>query len=89
MSNVYIISDHGKLNQENETFVFTAADGTVKKIFPHKTDTFVIRGVVTITGRAFRLLTKHQINTLFVSSNGKYNGKLAFTGTKNIFLRKK
>jgi len=86
---VYIISDHGKLNQSNEIFEFTSADGTVRKIFPHKMDSLIIGGIVSISGRAFRLLIKHQINTLFINKNGKYNGKLIFTGTKNIFLRKK
>ena len=89
MSVVYIISDHGKLNQINETLEFIAADGTIRKIFPHKMDSLIIGGVVSISGKAFKLLLKHQINTIFISSNGKYSGKLIFTGTKNVFLRKK
>jgi len=89
MSVVYIITDHGKLNQVNETFVFAASDGTMRKIFPHKMDSLIIEGVVSISGRAFRLLAKHQINTLVVNSNGKYNGKLVFNSTKNVFLKKK
>lgn len=89
MSVVYIISDHGRLNQSNGTLIFTAADGTIRKIFPHKMDSLIIGGIVSISGRAFRLLIKHQINTLFISSNGKYNGKLMFNATKNVFLRKK
>jgi CRISPR-associated protein Cas1 len=36
-----------------------------------------------------QILMKHQINTLFVGINGKYNGKLVFAGTKNVLLRKK
>jgi len=89
MSVVYIISDHGKLNQSNNILEFTASDGTKRKIFPHNMDSLIIRGIVSISGRAFRLLIKHQINTLFISSNGKYNGKLIFNATKNVFLRKK
>jgi CRISPR-associated protein Cas1 len=89
MSVVYIISDHGKLNRENETLVLTQTDGTIRKMFPHKLDSLIISGMVTITGGAMRLLIKHQINTLFISSNGKYNGKLVFNGTKNVLLRKK
>jgi len=89
MSVIYIISDNGKINKVNETLEFTATDGTIRKIFPHKMDSLIIGGLVSITGAAMRLLMKHQINTLFISSNGKYSGKLSFTGTKNIFLRKK
>jgi len=89
MSVVHIITDHGKLNQVNGTLVFTASDGTVRKLFPHKMDSLIIEGVVSISGRAFRLLVKHQINTLVVTSSGKYNGKLVFSSTKNVFLKKK
>ena len=89
MSVVYIISDHGKLNHVNETLEFTANDGTIRKMFPHRMECLIVRGVVSISGKAFRLLIKHQINTIFISSNGKFNGKLVFNETKNIFLRKK
>jgi len=41
VSVVYIISDHGKLNQSNEIFEFTSADGTIRKIFPHNMKVFV------------------------------------------------
>ena len=48
MSVVYIISDHGKLNQVNETFEFIATDGKRQRIFPHKMDSLIIKGVVSI-----------------------------------------
>jgi len=89
MSVVYIISDHGKLARDNEALEFTGRDGTVRKMFPHKLDCLIISGVVTITGAAMRLLIRRQINTLFISSNGKYNGKLVFNAAKNVLLRKK
>jgi CRISPR-associated protein Cas1 len=89
MSVVYIISEHGKLSCTNETLEFTSPDGTVRKMFPHRTDSLIISGVVSISGAAMRLLMKYQINTLFISSNGRFNGKLVFTSTKNILLRKK
>ncbi|AEF81880.1 CRISPR-associated endonuclease Cas1 [Leadbettera azotonutricia] len=86
---VYVISDHGRLHKANEIFEFTDANGDTKKIFPHTMESLIITGMVTITGEAMRLLMQHQINTLFVSPNGKYNGKLNFANAKNIFLRKK
>jgi CRISPR-associated protein Cas1 len=58
-------------------------------MFPHRTDSLIISGVVSISGAAMRLLMKYQINTLFISSNGRFNGKLVFTSAKNILLRKK
>jgi CRISPR-associated protein Cas1 len=89
MSTVYIISDNGKLNRSNETLDFTAQDGTIRTMFPHKMDCLIITGVVSITGAALRLLMKFQINCIFIGFNGKFNGKLIFTNTKNVLLRKK
>jgi CRISPR-associated protein Cas1 len=86
---VYFISDYGKLHRTNETFEFVSSDGSVRKIFPHQADSFIISGLVSITGNAMRLLMQHQINTVFTTRNGKYNGKLCFTENKNVFTRKK
>jgi CRISPR-associated protein Cas1 len=89
MSTIYAISDYGKLHRTNETFTFVDADGVIRKIFPHKVENFVISGMVSITGQALRLLMKHQINTVFTTPSGKYDGKIVFCEGKNVFLRKK
>lgn len=89
MSTVYIISDTGRLKKTGETLEFHYIDGTVRKIFPHKTDILIVSGNVTFTGQAIRLLTKYGIDTIFLSKNGRYNGKLQFSQNKNVFLRQK
>jgi CRISPR-associated protein Cas1 len=89
ITTIYLISDHGKLSKNNEIFEFIDTTGKSCKIFPHSIESFVISGIVTITGAAMRLLMKHSINTVFVSRNGKYNGKLEFGAAKNVFLRKR
>jgi CRISPR-associated protein Cas1 len=89
ITTIYLISDHGKLSKNNELFEFIDSTGKSCKIFPHSINSFVISGIVTITGAAMRLLMKHTINTVFINRNGKYNGKLEFDAAKNIFLRKR
>ncbi len=89
MGTVYIISDHGKLTKKDDALHFYGADGTEKKIFIHRADRIIISGTVEITGSALRLIMRHQIDTVFLSKNGKYNGKLEFSDGKNVFLRKK
>lgn len=89
MGTVYIISDHGKLTKKDEALHFYGADGTVRKIFVHRADRIIISGSVEITGSALRMIMRHQIDTVFLSKNGKYNGKLEFSDGKNVFLRKK
>jgi hypothetical protein len=89
ISTIYLISDHGKLSKTNEIFEFIGIDGKVCKIFPHNTESFIISGIVTITGEAMRLAIRHKINMVFTSRNGKYNGKLEFGNAPNMLLRKR
>ena len=89
MSEIYILSDYGKLSKKDETIVFSQPDGTSTILFPFKTEHLVLVGKVSISADALRLLTKYKIGTTFLSSNGRFNGKLTFGDGKNIFLRQK
>ncbi len=83
------MSDYGKLSKRDETIVFTQPDGTSTILFPFKTEQLVLIGRISISADALRLLTKHKIPTTFLSSNGKFNGRLSFGDKKNVFLRQK
>lgn len=89
MSSVYIISDHGKLAKRDETLLFKQAGGPERIIFPFKTEQLLIIGNVSISGAALRLLMRHKIATIFISANGRFNGKIVFGENKNVFLRQK
>lgn len=89
MSAIYILSDYGKLGKKDETIIFSQPDGTSTILFPYKTEHLVLIGKVSISADAFRLLTKYKIPVTFLSSNGKFTGKLTFGDSKNIFLRQK
>jgi CRISPR-associated protein Cas1 len=87
MASIYILSDFGKLTKKDETLVFVQKDDTRTILFPFKTEHIVIMGNISISGDALRLLTKYKISTTFLSSNGRFNGKLSFGDSKNVFLR--
>lgn len=89
MSTVYIVSNHGKLNKKGETLHFYAKDGTITIIFPYKTEQLIIMGNVEITSAALKLLMKYNLDTVFLNKNGKFNGKIVFQESKNVFLRQK
>ena len=89
MSTVYIISDKGKLSKEGERLVFLQIDGTKQILFPFKIEILVLIGNVSISGDAFRLLSRHKIPVTFLSSNGRFNGKFVYGESKNVFLRQK
>ncbi len=88
MPSVYIVSNYGKLSKKGDTLVFECKDYT-STIFPFRTESLIFIGKVDITAGALNLLMKHQIDTVFLSSNGKFNGKLIFSEKKNVYLRLK
>jgi len=89
MSTIYIVSDNGKLKKKDETIHLEDSDGTITILFPYKTEQLIIMGNVEITSPALKLLMKHNIDTIFLSKNGRFNGKLVFQESKNVFLRQK
>lgn len=89
MADIYIISDYGKLYKSNDTFKFHYPDGTVSTFFPHNTEKIIIIGRIEITSDALKMLMRHNIETLFVGRNGRFDGKLIFQEGKNVFIRQK
>jgi len=89
MGTIYIVSSNGKLTKRGESLVFSDYDGTQSTLPLHTVDQLFIMGALEITGQALRLLMKHSIETVFVSKNGRYDGKLVFEDAKNVFLRQR
>lgn len=89
MGSVYIFSDYGKLGKKDESLCFTAGDGTERRIFLHRTDRLIILGAVELSSAALRMIMKHKVDTVFLSRNGKFNGKLEFQEGKNVFIRRR
>jgi CRISP-associated protein Cas1 len=90
MSSIYIVSNYGKLKKKGEVLQLFTDDGSIANtIFPYKTEQLIFMGKVEMTNSALKLLMKYNINTVFLSKSGKFNGKITFQNNKNIFLRMK
>ena len=89
MSIIYVVSDYGRLVKKGDVLHLRKGDDLLKTIFPFKTEQLVIIGRIEITSAAINLLMRHQIDTVFLHRNGKFNGKFAFASGKNVFLRQK
>ncbi|MFQ5560855.1 MAG: CRISPR-associated endonuclease Cas1, partial [Nitrospinota bacterium] len=87
MSTVYILTDHGTLKKKGEKLILDKDGAVLNTIFPYKTEQLMIIGNVEITSPALKSLMKHQIDTVFLGRNGRFNGKIAFQAGKNVFLR--
>lgn len=89
MATIYLVSDFGKLVKKGDVLELRRESDLLKKIFPFKTDQLIILGEIEITSPALKLLMRHNIDTVFLGTNGRFNGKIAFQENKNVFLRKK
>ncbi|MEA1923119.1 MAG: CRISPR-associated endonuclease Cas1 [Pseudomonadota bacterium] len=88
MSIIYVVSDYGRLVKRGDVLQLRKGDDLLKSIFPFKTEQLVIVGRIEITSAAINLLMRHQIDTVFLHRNGKFNGKFAFASGKNVFYGK-
>jgi len=91
MSIIYIVSDYGKLVKNGDVLQLKKGNDIFKTIFPFKTEQIVIIGNIEITSPALRMIMYHNIDAIFLGSNGKFNGKITFQDgkSKNVFLRQK
>lgn len=89
MPDVYIVADYGRLHKQNDTFKFAYPDGTISTFFPHNTERIVIIGKIEITSDALRMMMRHNIETVFLGRNGRFDGRLVFQEGKNVFIRQK
>ncbi|MHB2149033.1 CRISPR-associated endonuclease Cas1 [Calditrichota bacterium LG25] len=87
MPTVYVAADKARLTKSGQTLVLKYEDGTQRVIYPFRTEQLVLIGNIDITTPALKLLMHHEIDTVFLNKNGRYNGKLTFNRGKNIFLR--
>ena len=89
MSDVYILSNVGKLGKRDETLVFSKPDGSTQVLFPFKLEQLMLIGKISISGDALRMLSKYRIPVSFISTNGYFNARLVYANNKNVFLRQK
>jgi CRISP-associated protein Cas1 len=89
MSIIYIVSDYGRLIKKGEVLELRKEESVLKTIFPFKTEQLVVMGKIEITSPALNFLMRHNIDTVFLSSNGRFSGKITFQASKNVFLRKR
>ncbi len=89
MGTIYLVSSNGKLSKRGGSLLYTDYDGTQTILPPHSVDQLYVIGTVSITGQALHLLMHKMIEIIFVSKNGRYDGKLVFQDAKNVFLRQK
>jgi len=87
MATVYLTEQGTVLRKTSRRLVVTKGKEVVKEIPAFKIERILIFGNIQITTQALSFLLNSGIETSFLSSNGRFRGRLAPIESKNVFLR--
>ena len=86
---IYVKTQGARIVKEGK-HLLVKKEGTVyHTLFTYKLDQVVTFGSVEITHRALAQLMRHGIDTVFLTYNGRYVGRIASPESKNVFLHKR
>ncbi len=86
---IYIRTQGAKIIKEGRHLLVKKGDSIYNTLFTYKLKQIVIFGSVEITHRAFIQLMRNNIDTVFMSYDGRYLGRIASPESKNVFLHKR
>ncbi len=86
---VYVKTQGARIIKEGKHLLVKKGDATYNTLFTYKLSQIVIFGNVEITHRALAQLMRYEIDTVFLTQNGRYLGRIASPEARNVFLRKK
>ncbi len=86
---IYVRTQGAKIVKEGRHLLVKKGDTTYNTLFTYKLNQLVIFGNVEITHRAFVQLMRYNIDTVFMSYNGRYLGRIALPEPRNVFLHKR
>ncbi len=85
---VYIKHQGAWVSRKAQTLV-VQKDDFKQIVFTHRLKQLIIMGNITLSNPALSLLCKEQIDTIFLTKNGGYKGRLETEESKNVFLAKR
>jgi len=86
---VYINTQGARLVKEGRHLLVKKGESTYHTLFTYKLKQIVIFGNVEITHRALAQIMRNGIDTVFLTQNGRYLGRIAAAESRNVFLHKK
>lgn len=86
---IYVRTQGARIVKEGKHLLVKKGDNIYHTLFTYKLRQVVIFGNVEITHRAFVQLMRNNIDTVFMSYDGRYLGRIAPPESKNVFLHKR
>ena len=86
---VYVKHQGAIISRRGHTLQVRKDHALCQTIFVHRLQQLVILGNAMLTLSAINLLCREKIDTIFLTLNGRYKGRLETEKSKNVFLTKK
>ncbi len=86
---IYVTTQGARIVRESSHLLVKKGEDTYHTLFVAKLSQVIICGRVELTSSALRILLKQGIDTVFLTKDGRYLGRLASPESKNFFIRKR
>ncbi|MDO9559979.1 MAG: CRISPR-associated endonuclease Cas1 [Syntrophales bacterium] len=86
---VYIKTQGARIIKEGRHLLVKKGDAVYHTLFTYKLKQIVLFGNVEVTHRALAQIMRHEIDTVFLSFDGRYLGRIASAESRNVFLHKR
>jgi CRISP-associated protein Cas1 len=86
---VYVNTQGARLVKEGRHLLVKKGEATYHTLFTYKLKQIVLFGNVEITHRALAQIMRHEIDTVFLTQNGRYLGRIASPESRNVLLHKR
>jgi len=86
---VYLNTQGARLVKEGRHLLVKKGEDTYHTLFTYKLRQIVVFGNVEITHRALAQIMRYEIDTVFLTQNGRYLGRIASPESRNVFLHKR
>jgi CRISPR-associated protein Cas1 len=85
----YIKTQGARIVKEGRHLLVRKGDDIYNTLFTYKLDQILLFGNIEITHSALIQIMRNNIDTVFLTQNGRYLGRLSSAEAKNVFLHKK
>jgi len=86
---VYVKTQGARIVKEGRHLLVKKGTDTYNTLFTYKLRQIILFGNVEITHRALAQIMRHEIDTVFLTLNGRYLGRIASVESRNVFLHKR
>jgi CRISP-associated protein Cas1 len=88
MACLYVIEQGAEVTKQGNRLVVRKFGAELESVPAFKVEQLILMGNIQITSQAIKFLLTEGIDTVFLTINGKYRGRLVSTFSKNIDLRR-